>query len=290
MSAFRNINGPNCLLGENPVWYSLTGEFLWTDILRGTIFAFSPETGKTRVVLQTPYQTGAFLVNSEGGLILFTEHGVFGATRNDDDFILESTPYWTVPFVEGERFNDAIVDPKGNLLSGSKRADNTLGKLYRFSIDKEPEILLENLGISNGMGFSPDGKIFYHTDSVPSVITAYDYSPDRPLFNPRTLVRLDTSVDPDGMTVDLEGNIWFVCWGAGMIQVVSPLGTFLQQYRIGVKQCSSVCFGGESFSDAFVTSASIGVAPSEASLDGDCFYARSVGHGKAEYLARPLSF
>ena len=290
MSVFQNIDGPNCLLGENPVWYSLTDEFLWTDILRGTIFAFSPETQKTRIVLQTPYQTGAFLVDSEGNLILFTEHGVFDATRNDDGFMLESTPRWTVPFVEGERFNDAIADPAGNILFGSKRADNTQGKLYRFSTGKEPEILLENLGISNGMGFSPDGKTFYHTDSVPSEITAYDYAPDCALSNPRTLIRLDKSVDPDGMTVDREGNIWFVCWGAGLVQIVSSHGTFLRQYRIDAKQCSSICFGGESLSDAFVTSASIGGESSGINLGGDCFYAQSIGRGKREHLATPLSF
>jgi D-xylonolactonase len=288
MPAFQHIDGPNCLLGENPVWYPPTGEFFWTDILRGTIFAFSPEAAKVRVVLRTPYQTGAFLVDSEGGLILFTEHGVFGAARDGDGFMLERTPRWKLPFVDGERFNDAIADPAGNVISGSKRADNTQGRLYRFSKGKEPEVLLENLGISNGMGFSPDGVTFYHTDSVPSVITAYDYSPDSALSNPRTLIRLNTSVDPDGMTVDQQGNIWFVCWGAGTVQVISPKGAFLRQYRLGAKQCSSICFGGDSLSDAFVTSASIGGTPG-GELGGDCFYARSSGVGKPEYLANPLS-
>lgn len=290
MSAFRAIHGPDCLLGENPVWYSPAGEFFWTDILRGTIYAFSPDTGETRTVLETPYQTGAFLADSIGGLILFTERGVFGAKHGEDRFTLSDVPRWTVPFVDGERFNDAIADPAGNVLSGSKRADNTRGRLYRFSRGKEPEILLENLGISNGMGFSPDGGTFYHTDSVPSVITAYDYAPDGPLANPRTLIRLDASVDPDGMTVDHEGNIWFACWGAGLVRVASPQGAFLRQYHVDARQCSSICFGGRAHADAFVTSASIGGDPQKKRLGGDCFFAAAIGRGKPEYLATPLSF
>ncbi|MEN6595349.1 MAG: SMP-30/gluconolactonase/LRE family protein [Clostridiaceae bacterium] len=286
MNCARPIDAPDCLLGENPVWYEPTGEYLWTDILRGTIYAYASETGCVRTVLETPYQTGAFLAAENGTLVVFTERGVFAAALSGGVFHLLQKPLWTVPFAEGERFNDAIADPCGQMLSGSKRADNTQGKLYRFSAGKAPEVLLERLAISNGMGFSPDGRTFYHTDSIPSTITAYDYAPSRPLANPRVVVRLDASVDPDGLTVDAEGNLWFACWGAGRIERVTPQGIQLGTLQLDAPQCSSLCFGGTDLNDLFVTSASVGSEPNKPPLGGRCFLQKNAGAGKPEYYAK----
>ena len=286
MSCARTIDAPNCLLGENPVWIESTGEFFWTDILRGIIYAFSPETDGVRTVLETPHQIGAFLAAENGDLVVFTERGVFSAVLSGGVFHLQQEPLWTIPFAEGERFNDAIADSTGQMLSGSKRADNTQGRLYRFSAGKRPEVLLENLAISNGMGFSPDGRTFYHTDSVPSTITAYDYAPDRPLKNPSVVVRLETSVDPDGLTVDAKGNLWFACWGAGRIECVTPQGNRLVTLRLDAPQCSSLCFGGIGLNDLFVTSASVGSETSKPSLGGCCFLQKNAGIGKQEYHAK----
>lgn len=286
MIQFRNIHAPDCLLGENPVWYEPASEFLWTDIMRGVIYAYSPESGEVRTVLKTPFQTGAFLIEEQGCLVLFTEKGVMYAKKTNGGFSLDTTPLWTVPFDEGERFNDAIADPEGRMISGAKRTDNTRGRLYRFAPGREPEVLLEGLDISNGMGFSPDGHTFYHTDSVPSVITAYDYTPDEPLRNARTVVRLDTQYDPDGMTVDYEGNLWTACWGAGIILKLSPEGTQLGLSPIGVPQCTSLCFGGGELCDLLVTSASVGSAEAGKSLGGSVFYAHQADRGKPELLAK----
>lgn len=282
---FNQINGPNCILGENPVWYKSTSEFFWTDILNGVIYAYSLQEEKTRIVLKTPYMIGAFLENEKRDLIIFTEKGVFIARKSGSAFELDKTPLWLVQFVKNERFNDAITDPKGAMISGSKREDNTEGKLYRFTYGKEPEILLTGLGISNGMGFSPDGGTFYHTDSLKSTITAYDYDSEQPLKNPRTVVRLDTDIDPDGMAVDLDGCLWTACWGAGEILRFSSEGNLLNRFPVNALQCSSLCFGGDNLRDLFVTSASIGNSDSNRKLGGGSFYAQSKFLGKPEYLA-----
>ena len=288
--AFQGIHAPDCTLGENPIWFPATCEYFWTDILNGVIYAYDPAfdtKGKPAeqsvcTVLQTNFLIGAFLEATSSRLALFTEQGVFRAVPSQGGYQIEESPQWTVPLVQGERFNDAIADPAGQMISGTKRENNQDGRLYRFSIGREPEMLLDDLGITNGMGFSPDGQTFYHTDSLPSAITAYAYSPDTPLRNPRVICHLDESINPDGMTVDRDGNLWTACWGAGQIRKLSPGGTQLACIEVDPRQCSSLCFGGKHLCDLLLTSASVGGAD----LGGATYYAQGAGFGKPEYVAR----
>ena len=72
------LNTPDCLLGENPVWYRQTGEYLFTDILRGAIYAYSPKTGLSRTVLETPYyQFMSDGVNRYADVNLSYQYGVY---------------------------------------------------------------------------------------------------------------------------------------------------------------------------------------------------------------------
>jgi D-xylonolactonase len=274
-----------CLLGENPVWFGLTSEFLWTDIVNGTLYGYSTKTGLSRIVLSTKYQIGAFVLDTSDCILLFTEIGVMRANYGKDGFCLDEKVLFQVPFVPGERFNDAICDEKGRVLSGSKKENNTEGKLYCFEKDKSPKILLEHLEISNGMGFSPDGKIFYHVDSGPATITSYTYDVTTgSISHPRLLFKLENGFCPDGMTVDRDGTIWTCCWGIGNILKISPKGVLLDTIELPCKQCSSLCFGGDGFATLFITSATIGLIE-DSSFDGLCYSIDTRGVGRNEYRA-----
>ena len=122
------------------------------------------------------------------------------------------------------------------------------------------EMIADGLGISNGMGFSPDLTVFYHTDSLAGEIYAYDYhAATSEVTNRRILVKLDPDEGiPDGMTVDGDGNIWSATWGGAQIIQFDPDGTEMSRIKFPAVQTSAVMFGGEDLIDIYVTTAMFG--------------------------------
>lgn len=277
------VPAPGCVLGEGPLWNPVTEEFFWTDIVNGVIYAWAVGAPAAREVLRTRYQTGAFLFDERCNLVLFTEEGVLLSRRQGTQYSAEPRLLWSVPMRPGERFNDAICDPFGRLLAGTKCEDNENGTLYRFARGREPEALLFNLNISNGMGFSPDGSVFYHTDSGSGTIFAYQYAREGGIASPHTVFTAPPPAVPDGMTVDAQGNLWAACWGGGYVVRLSPGGAVLEQYPFAEQQVSSVCFGGRELQDLFVTTASIGLSAGQPG--GGCYVLRPGARGRDEYRA-----
>ncbi|MGH9448635.1 MAG: SMP-30/gluconolactonase/LRE family protein, partial [Terriglobia bacterium] len=165
--------------------------------------------------------------------------------------------------VEGSkcRMNDCIADPQGRLIAGSsfynpvKQYD--LGKLVCVEADGSVRIMDEGFHLSNGLGFSPDAKTIYFSDSVTRTIFAYDYNVDTgAVRNRRIFVQVPkTSGLPDGLTVDAEGFVWSAEWYGARIVRYGPDGKFARQVEIPAQQTSSLAFGGPSGTDIFVTSA-----------------------------------
>ena len=277
------LNLPPCVLGEGPLWHSETGEFVFTDIVNGTLFAATPR-GEVRTLLECRYQLGAFLFDRQGDLVLLTECGVFHCPYGGEeaDFRL----LWELPMASDERFNDAIADSAGRIFAGTKTERNTDGVLWCLEPGKAPERRLEGLKISNGMGFSGDGKTFYHTDSGDRTIYRMDFDPLTGAFSNRkalvTLTTLDGAV-PDGMTVDASDTIWTACWGGGCVRRFSPLGEEIGCISLPASQVSSVAFGGKDGKTLMVTSASIG---SEGPDEGGIWLVMPDARGRVEYAAR----
>lgn len=280
-------NSPECILGENPLWYAHNSLFLWTDIVQGTIYAYSDETQMVRTVLESNFQIGAFVIDSEHNLILLTEKGIIMARYKDRLFHLDWKTMREVCLEADERFNDAIVDCKGRILAGSKRESNSEGKLFCFEPGKPPKILLEGLSISNGMGFSGNNRTLFHIDSGPGTITAYEYdAEDATIANARVLFQKTGKASPDGMTVDAHDCIWTSCWGGGQILQLDRQGNLLQSISVPAVQCSSLCFGGEDLKKIFVTSATIGLHE-HSPMNGKCYIINQDVQGRDEYEATP---
>ena len=220
-----------CALGEGPLWRRETGEFVFTDILAGTLYACTPG-GAVRRLLKCCYQLGAFLFDRAGDLLLMTESGVFRCPYGGDESDFQLV--WQVPMAPGERFNDAICDPAGRVLAGTKTEENRNGSLWLFEHGRPPRRLLEGLKISNGMGFSHDGERFYHTDSGDRAIYCYTYNvSEGTLSNRQIAVLLEEpeAAVPDGMTLDAQGMLWTACWDAGCVRRYTPGGRLLEELR-----------------------------------------------------------
>ncbi|KAF5356013.1 hypothetical protein D9756_003835 [Leucocoprinus leucothites] len=165
--------------------------------------------------------------------------------------------YISKPLPEDEtphtRFNDGACDSKGRFFAGSLYSPNhgIPGRLYRYDpLDKTCTIADPGpFTDSNGLGWSPDEKTFYFTDSLKNIIYAYDYD-DGKLSNRRIFVDaialgLPENSFCDGLCVDREGFIWSCRWGGSQIVRFAKDGTIDLVVRFPTAySVTACCFGG----------------------------------------------
>ncbi|XP_036037893.1 regucalcin-like, partial [Onychomys torridus] len=82
----------------------------------------------------------------------------------------------------GIRVNDGKVDPAGRFMIGTMPEplapgvwEPAQGALYSLHGDHAVRKLADRLGISNGLDWSPDQRMFYHVDSLDYAVYVYDY-------------------------------------------------------------------------------------------------------------------
>jgi D-xylono/L-arabinono-1,4-lactonase len=257
MSTIEKLTDVDATVGEGPMWDVEHQRLLWTDIRTGRMFSYDPATD-TNETIHKGYNVAGPLLNRGGGLLLCIWDGL-ALWRSDDDWVrLYGETH------EGEllRFNDAIADPEGRVFAGTF-ISGKLGKLYRFDLDGSLHVVEEGVGLSNGMGFSPDLKIFYFTDSAERTIYAYDYNrATGEIKNRRRFTALPkTEGIPDGMTVDAEGHVWSAIWYGGSVVRFDPEGKEERRIRVPAHQVASVMFGGKDLSDLYITTADIVFGP-----------------------------
>jgi D-xylono/L-arabinono-1,4-lactonase len=133
--------------------------------------------------------------------------------------------------------------------------------------------------IPNGMGFAPDLRSMYFTDSIPRRIYQFDYSRETgELSNRQLFAEIPESEGvPDGMAVDAESFIWTAIWFGGRVKRYAPDGRLDCEVLLPVKQTTAVAFGGPRLADLYVTTASTDVADSLRPKDYDATAPRGGG-------------
>lgn len=246
----------NCQVGENPLWHPELQTLFFVDIFGGTVYTYTPSTESHRLFCQTRV-TGGFTFQEDGSLLLFQDGAI---SMLGLDGSLREVATGMCP--QNERFNDVIADPEGRVYAGAMGGN---GRLWRFDTDGSVTDLFDGVGIPNGMGFTPDLKGMYFTDSEARKIYHFDY--DRKtgnLSNRRVFVEISADEGlPDGMTVDAEGYVWTALWFGSRVKRFGPNGKLERELFFPVTQTSSVTFAGPDLEDMYVTSAG---APAAGSL------------------------
>jgi sugar lactone lactonase YvrE len=244
------------LLGEGPRWDAATGRLLWVDIEAGALHLFDPASGDDRVILlgnrvgsAAPALGGAVLVALADRLALV-------------DLDVESvSTVVTIPHGDGMRLNDGVCDPAGRFWVGSMALDYApgAGALYRYSSDGGLERVLEDVTISNGIGWSLDGGTMYYIDSMAYRVDAFDYDLSTGAISERRpLIVIERGAGiPDGLAVDDDGGIWVALWGRAAIRRYAPDGELDRVLAVPADNVTACCFGGEDGRSLYVTTASV---------------------------------
>lgn len=276
---------PQCMLGEAPVWDPFSARLSWVDCDRKQMFRLDPETGEVR-----SYQ----LAGSPGSYAFCGDGKILMAYRNRLAIIdLESGEEHAVdtPMIDfaDARFNDGACDRAGRFWVGTmhKGMSEPVGALYRVDPDFSVRQMAEGLIVSNGIAFSPDDKVMYHTDTRRSAIYAYDFDLAGGEISSRRIFA-DFSTEngrPDGCTIDADGRVWAAMLGAGRIAVLDSAGTEVRSLAVPTSRPTSVCFGGRSLDTLYVTSMRYGLSEEELAAQpdaGSLFAYAGLGRGLPE--------
>jgi len=243
-------------LGEGPLWREETASVLWIDIRGAALVETDPAMGRT----------SATALTDAPGAVALTDRGVMLAMGQA--LIVGGNEVARLPPGQPGRFNDGKADPSGRFWIGTA---NALGRadcaLWRYDGAFVP--VLTGVTMSNGLGWSPDGRIFYYVDTGTQCLDAFDCGPDGGLTGRRTLLRLPAGHLPDGLSVDSEGRVWLALWGGGCVLCVTPDGRIDRQVTLPVPLVTSCAFGGADLRTLFITTAQGDKAPGP--LEGALF-------------------
>jgi D-xylonolactonase len=283
----RIVADTHLACGEGTLWHEAEQKLYWLDIPDGAIYRYDPRAGSHERVYKGEV-IGGFTIQADGSLLLFMARGAVRIWKHGE----LSTVIEEIPEERDARFNDVIADPEGRVFCGtmSTSSPRRPGRLYRLERDGKIAGLLEGIGISNGMGFTPDLRQMYYTDSSKGEIYVFDY--DRKsgaIRNQRVLIRVPASEgEPDGLTVDAEGFIWSARWNGSSIVRFSPEGREVRRVGLPARKVSCLAFGGRDHKDIYISTAGGDRREEEGPGAGALFRVNLGIAGRAEFASRVL--
>lgn len=247
-------------LVEGPVWQPGAG-LLFSDVLGGGVFRLD-DRGRVTTVFEHRRGIGGMALHESGGLIVSGRNVSFkpfdgGATVT----VLDRDPE-----AGNVGYNDLTTDSAGRVYVGSLGSspvfadgrEPAAGDLWLIDLDGRARIVARDVALTNGLGFSPDGRVLYHSDSAVRTVWKYPVEASGDLGPREVFVRTETGV-PDGLAVATNGTVWVALAGGGHgVAVYDAEGAAVDFLRIPEPMCTSVCFGGDDLQDLYVVSGSEG--------------------------------
>lgn len=270
----RCINETRALLGEGPMWSPRDNALYWVDILTPSVHTHRASGGvNTEIKLGT--MASVVIPKATGGLLVATPGGLMTLDPDTKRMSLLSHPEADRP---GNRYNDGKCDRRGRLWVASMDMGTAAnrGSLFRVDADGSWKRMDTGFTVPNGLGWSPDDRKMYFTDTYRRTIYQYDFDLlSGTIANRRELIVFGADDGrPDGLTVDDAGCLWVALWDAWHIARFSPDGREMHRIRMPVPRPTSCCFGGASLETLYVTSASVRLseeALANAPLSGSLF-------------------
>ncbi|MCZ7469204.1 SMP-30/gluconolactonase/LRE family protein [Agrobacterium sp. O3.4] len=244
-------------LSESPVWDERRQTLFWCDIMEKKLHSIVPSSGKhwTRALPDTVSCLG---LCESGKLIVACGMQILLVDPENDT--IETLATIPAPDDLPCRLNDGRVGPDGAFWLGTMDAGafndiRPMGQLWRATAT---DIRCTETGLTcpNGLAFSADGTVMWHSDSVQRWIRRRHFDRRTGLFDEGRIIARPTKEDgrPDGGCVDGDGRYWSAGVSAGVLNIHGDDGTLLEKIPMPVPHPTMSCFGGPDFRTLFVTS------------------------------------
>jgi sugar lactone lactonase YvrE len=260
------VTGPIAFHGEGPVWSPRWGGLRWVDMLAGDVLHLTAdgEVRRTRV----GEVAAALRPRRGGGAVIGVRRGF--ALEDPDGTITHLPELWSGDVV---RMNDGGCDPDGRFHCGTMAYAETpgAGTLYRLDPDGSVAVDLEDVTISNGLEWSPDGTLAYYNDTPTREVSVFSYDTEQGLHDRRRFAQVEHL--PDGLTVDAEGGVWVAFYDGGAVARFAPDGTRDARIEVPAGRVTACTFGGEDLDRLFITTSREGLQLGEDPIAGSLFVA-----------------
>jgi sugar lactone lactonase YvrE len=247
-------------LGECCRWDEIRGELSWVDVYAGRFFRAS--ANGTQINILASYQVDGVITalapfeQRNDGWIVGMNQSIAHLSESGEVHERSRPESRNAPEV---RTNDGAADPWGRFWLGSMANDFAKGRgsLYRYHESSGAETILDNVTVSNGIGWSPDERTMYYVDSGPGTISAFDVTDTGEITSGRVFAQLNAEQEgaPDGLCVDAEGAIWVAVWGGYQVRRYAANGELLARVALSTAQPSSCAIGGANGTTLYITTA-----------------------------------
>lgn len=248
-------------LVEGPLWHAERG-LIFSDVLHGGVFAVK-DTCEVNDVFAHRRGIGGIALHADNGLIVSGRNVSFKPFDGGDTILLLDRN--EDAGVVG--YNDLTTDSLGRIYVGSLGSSPVFndglepraGDLVMIDLDGQSIKVAEDIMLTNGLAFSPDGKTLYHSDTSRKVVNRYDVYENGLLGAKQVFAEVETGV-PDGLVVSTDGSVWVaLARGGHGVAVFASNGSLTAIIEIPQPMCTSVCFGGVDLKTLYLVSGSEGM-------------------------------
>jgi D-xylonolactonase len=239
---------------EGPVWDPAKGLY-FSDVRDGGIHLLDG-AGEVATVLPRRRGVGGIALHAQGGLVFGGRDISWSPLGDGEGKVLLAAA--AIPGSIG--FNDLTTDTAGRIWVGSLAFrvfggdEPKPGGLHVIDLDGSMRTVAGGVMLTNGLGFSPDGRRLYHSDTRSRVVRVYDIVPGGAVERWGTFVDFDGGAD--GLKVAADGSVWVADAQGGRVAVFEPDGSHRQDLAVPLPMVTSLCFGGEDLRDLYVVTGS----------------------------------
>jgi gluconolactonase len=247
---------------EGPVWDSAKGLY-FSDVLNGGVHLLD-RGGKISLAVPKRRGIGGMALHASGGLIVGGRD--IACVSLTDGSMKSLLSLDAIPGATG--FNDLTTDAAGRIYVGSLAFrvfggdPPKPGHLHVIDLDGRMRTVSDGVLLTNGLGFSPDGRKLYHSDARAPLVRVYDVAADGSVGPWRKFASLGEDRVPDGLKVASDGSVWVADAHGGRVAVFNPDGTHRKDVAVPLPMVTSLCFAGDDLRDLYIVTGSRG-GPSE---------------------------
>ena len=245
-------------LVEGPVWDPARGLY-FSDVLNGGVFLLD-RAGTVSPVVPRRRGIGGMALHASGGLVVGGRD--IACISLNDGATRSLLALDAIPGATG--FNDLTTDAAGRIYVGSLAYKvfggdpPKPGHLHVIDLDGGMRTISDGVMLTNGLGFSPDGKLLYHSDARAPLVRVYDVKADGSVGPWRKFASLGEDRVPDGLKVASDGSVWVADAHGGRVAVFNADGGHRQDVAVPLPMVTSLCFGGDDLRDLYIVTGSRG--------------------------------